>query len=288
MGILSKEQIEAFERDGVLTVEDAVSPNLLARLQADFAAWVEESKAHEAPYGETVDGRPRFDLQPAEGDKPAALRRVQAPTEVSEAYYEAMADSRMTDMVADLIGPNIKLHHTKINSKQPGAATEVKWHQDFPYTPHTNSDLITALLMVDEVTDENGPLAVAPGSHKGPIHTLWHDGRFTGAIDPETEAHMKASAQICKGKAGSVCLMHTRLAHGSEPNLSDMPRTLFISVYSAGDAMPCSPNPVPTKHMGLFVRGADPRRVRAEAYDISMPEYPKTSFFAQQSDKERS
>ncbi len=29
----------------------------------------------------------------------------------------------MTDYVADLIGPNVKFHHSKINSKLPGAAT---------------------------------------------------------------------------------------------------------------------------------------------------------------------
>ena len=51
-------------------------------------------------------------------------------------------------MVADLIGPDVKLHHTKINSKLPGSATAVKWHQDFPFTPHSNDSLITALLMV--------------------------------------------------------------------------------------------------------------------------------------------
>lgn len=288
MAMLSEAQKAAFKRDGVLMVENAVDAALLARLRADFASWVAESAAHDAPYGETVDGRPRFDLQPGESGRPAALRRVQAPTEISAAYFEAMADSPMTDMVAELIGPDIKLHHTKINSKLPGAATEVKWHQDFPYTPHSNTDLITALLMVDEVTAENGPLAVAPGSHKGPIHSLWHGGVFTGAIAPDIEAGMKAGARLCTGKAGSVCLMHTRLAHGSEPNRSDMPRTLFISVYSAGDAMPCSPNPVPTEHMGLFVRGADPHRVRGEAFDIAVPEYPKTSFFAQQSERERS
>lgn len=287
MSVLTEAQKADFDRDGVLLVENAVSPDLLTRLRADFDAWVAESAAHDAPYGETVDRRPRFDLQPGDADTPPALRRVQAPTEISDAYFEAMANSPMTDMVAELIGPDIKLHHTKINSKQPGAATQVKWHQDFPFTPHSNSDLITALLMVDEVTEENGPLAVAPGTHKGTIHSLWHDGVFTGAIDDGTEAEMKRNARICTGKAGSVCLMHTRLAHGSEPNLSTMPRTLFICVYSAGDAVPCSPNPVPTKHMGLFVRGQDPGRIRTEAYEIEIPEYPKTSFFAQQSESER-
>ena len=35
-----------------------------------------------------------------------------------------MRNSAMTDMVADLIGPDVKHHHNKINSKLPGAATE--------------------------------------------------------------------------------------------------------------------------------------------------------------------
>lgn len=283
MTILSDAQCDAFWRDGVLTVENAVSSELLARLRADMDAWVEESRTETGPFGQMIDGRPRYDVQPGHSPDAPALRRVSAPTEISDAYYEAMANSAMTDMVAELIGPNVKLHHTKINAKQPGSATEVKWHQDFPFTPHTNSDLITALLMVDEVTPENGPLEVLPGSHKGPIHSLWRDGSFTGAVAPDVEAEMKANAVSCYGPAGSVCLMHTKVAHGSAPNRSNAPRTLFISVYSAGDAAPCCPNPVPTRHEGLFVRGENPNRIRAETYDVDTPAFPKgASFFTQQ------
>ncbi|NVK33643.1 MAG: phytanoyl-CoA dioxygenase family protein [Rhodobacteraceae bacterium] len=285
--MLSAEQQEQFWRDGFLTVENAVSDGLLERLKADFAKWVEESRHHKDAYGETIDGRPRFDLQPGHSVDAPALRRVQAPTEISDAYYDAMADSRMTDMVADLIGPSVKLHHTKINSKLPGSATEVKWHQDFPFTPHTNSDLITALLMVDEVTDENGPLEVASGTHKGPLYPIWQDDVFTGAIEATTASQMQSEATKCKGAAGSVCLMHTKLAHGSAPNLSSHPRTLLICVYSAADSMPLTPNPVPTKHQGLIVRGQEADHIRCEAYEMRKPQYPKTSFFAQQSETER-
>jgi phytanoyl-CoA hydroxylase len=125
--------IHSLWHDGVFT--GAVTPEELAALRRDFDGWVEESRSHDGPYGEAMDGRPRFDVQPGHTAAKPALRRVQAPTEVSGAYYQAMADSRMADMVADLIGPDVKLHHTKINSKLPGSATEVKWHQDFPFTP---------------------------------------------------------------------------------------------------------------------------------------------------------
>ena len=201
---------------------------------------------------------------------------------------EAMSASAMTQMVADLIGPNVKHHHNKINSKLPGSNTEVKWHQDFLFTPHTNDDVVTALLMVDEVTADNGPLEVAPGSHKGPLETLWHNDVFTGTVSDEAAARLQGEAERCLGPAGSVCLMHTRLAHASAPNLSANPRTLYICVYSAADAVPCSPNPVPNRHEGLVVAGTNPGSVRCTEYTMRAPEYPKNvSFFSQQSATER-
>ena len=281
--MLTDEQVGTFRRDGVLTVPNAVTPDQLAALRADMDRWVEESRAHNGPYGETIDGRPRFDVQPGHSKDRPALWRVSAPTEVSAAHREVMANSAMVDMVADLIGPDVRLHHTKVNTKLPGAATEVQWHQDFPFTPHSNADIVTALLMVDEVTAENGPLEVVPGSHNGPIHSLWHDGVFTGAVCPDAVAAMRDAAVSCTGPAGSVCLMHTRLAHASAPNRSDRSRTLFICVYGAGDAVPYGPSPVPTAHQGLFVRGSDPGRVRTGDFEMDLPEPPMgASFFTQQ------
>ena len=281
--MLTDRQVAEFWRDGVVTVPDAVNPTQLAALRADLDSWVEESRSHEEPWGETLDGRPRFDVQPGHSAARPALRRVAAPSEVSNAHYEVMVDSAMVDMVAALSGPDVKVHHSKVNTKLPGSATEVEWHQDFPYTPHSNTDLVTALLMVDEVTEENGPLEVAPGSHDGPLHSLWHDGTFTGAIAPDVASVLRRDAVRCTGEAGAVCLMHTKLAHGSAPNRSDRPRTLFICVYAAGDALPCGPSPVPTVHQGLFVRGFDSGRVRSVPYEVDMPELPiGASFFSQQ------
>ena len=283
MAQLRPDQCEFFHENGYLMVENAVDGALLSRLQQDFAAWVEESRAHDAAWGDTVDGRPRFDLEPGHSAAKPSLRRVNAPVEVSEAYLAATVQSRTVDCVADLIGPNVKLHHTKINSKLPGAHTEVKWHQDFSFTPHSNDDVVTALLMVDEVTEENGPLQVLAGSHRGPIHSLWHGGAFTGAVADEVAAACVPSAKTCIGPAGSVCLMHTRLLHGSAANRSARPRTLHISVYSAEDAVALSPNPVPSRYEGQLVRGQRTGRVRSIDYELDLPQLPTgASFFDQQ------
>jgi ectoine hydroxylase-related dioxygenase (phytanoyl-CoA dioxygenase family) len=283
MKTITKAQHETFWQDGAVLVENAVTPEELRALRADFSEWVAESRAHTAAYGEIMDGRPRFDLEPGHSAQTPALRRVASPTEISTAYENVSFNSRMADIVADLIGPNIRFHHSKVNSKLPGAKTVVKWHQDFPFDPHSNDDQITALLFVDDVTPENGPLQIVPGSHKGPLHSLWQNGIFTGAIDEHLTAEFENAAVPCCGPAGAVCLMHCRVTHASGLNQSSGPRSLFITTYTAADGVALSPVAVPSRHFGRMVRGTEPGRIRSTVFDIEVPEIPKgASFFVQQ------
>lgn len=283
MAYLTQEQKDQFWRDGVLVVEDAVTSEQLAKLREVFAEWVEESRRHDADYGETLDGRPRFDLQPGHTAEVPGLRRVQSPEEVSDVYADVMRNARTVDICAELIGPAIRFHHGKVNSKLPGTATKVNFHQDFPFEPMTNDDMITCLLFIDDVTLENGPLEVVPGTHKGPIYSHWHNGVFTGSVSDAVLEEHKGNIVKCTGRAGSVCLMHASLLHGSAPNLSDMSRTLYISTYYAEDAIELSPNHLPSTLTHEIVRGEASGRVRCTPYEMQLPEVPKdTSFFAQQ------
>ncbi|NCF29875.1 MAG: phytanoyl-CoA dioxygenase family protein [Gammaproteobacteria bacterium] len=278
--MLSDAQIEEFWRDGYLVAENGVSGEQLRRLQESVHQWVEESRAHDTPFGEpTVDGRPRFDMGEEHCAQRPALRRVNNPSEISAHYHDVMRNSSMVDMVADLIGANVKYHHCKINLKLPGSHTVVAYHQDFSYTPHTNDDIVTALLMLDDVSEENGCPMVVPGSHRGPQYSLFDGATFTGFVDPEQERALKAREVAATGKAGDVCLMHTRLLHGSAPNLSDRPRGLFICVYTAADAFPLARNPMPSELEGTIVRGERTRVARLMQADIELPEQPKTASF---------
>ena len=278
--MLTRTQIDQFWRDGVLTVPDAVTPGQLNALNAEIAGWVEESRAHSEPFGPpTLDDRPRFDMGAEHtADKPA-LRRVNNPSDISDAYMDAMRNAAMTDMVNQLIGPNLKFHHCKINLKLPGSDTTVHYHQDFLFTPHTNDDAVTALLMLDDVTEENGCLRVVPGSHRGPMLSLYQDGRFVGAVSGSEEERLLAESIPVTGKAGSVCLMHTRLAHGSAPNGSDRSRNLYICVYSAADAFPIARNPMANPNEGMILRGEKTRTARLSEAMIELPEQPKSASF---------
>ncbi len=278
---LTHVQQDQFWSDGYLVVEGAVDNDTLAHLRAQMDAWAEESRKHTEPYGEpTVDGRPRFDLEENHSAERPALRRINNPAEISDHFYKVMTDAPMVDMVATLIGPDVKYHHCKINSKLPGSKMVVHYHQDFPYTPHTNDDVITALLLLDDVDEGNGCLMVVPGTHKGAIDSLYESGEFTGKVNPVLEEEYLKRQVPIEGKAGSVCLMHTRLLHGSETNLSrDRRRAIYLCVYSAADAIPIARNPMPSKLEGTIVRGQASQTARMVPLEVELPQHPKSASF---------
>lgn len=279
---LSDEQVKAFWSDGYVMMDSAVSGADLVELQVSIASWVEESKNHDGPFGTTMDGRARFDVQPGHSAEQPALRRVASPQEVCDVHLRIMRDSPLVDAAAQLVGPDIAVNNVKTNCKQPGSNTEVKFHQDFAYEAHSNDDMVAVLLFVDDVTLENGPLEVIPGTHRGPVFEHWQEGVFTGTIGHEDLEHLDPPV-ACHGTAGSACLMHTRLVHGSAPNRTGVPRTLAIFSYRSEDSRILHANHIPSVNEGEVVRGVATGRIRATPYEMALGEMPSTaSFFDQQ------
>ncbi len=278
------EYVTSFENNGYVLMENVITGDQLAALNDQLRSWIDDSRQHDSNFGEIMDGRPRFDVEPrTHSPEMPALRRISSPIEVSDSYLTVTRDNAALDLTAEIFGPNIKLVATKVNLKLPGSGTAVKYHQDFPFEPHSNDNVMTVLIFLDDVTPDNGPLEVVPGSHRGKIHTLWHDGVFTGAVDPEMEEGLRDASVSCTGKAGSACLMHSRLLHASLPNMTNVPRSLFIITYVAEDAIALSPNPIPHIYDGDIMRGRHTGRVRCTPYEMDLPEYPKeASFFGQQ------
>jgi len=266
-------------------MKEAISKTQLNALRNQLDAWVEESKNFSESFGEQMDGRPRFDIEPSTHNKDnSALRRIASPVEVSQTYLDVTRDNAALDLIAHIYNPNIKLVGTKVNLKLPGSGTVVKYHQDFPFEPHSNDDIMTTLYFLDDVTLENGPLEVVPGSHLKDIYSLWHDGVFTGAVHENVEEEARKKAVKCVGKAGDACLMHTRVLHGSLPNLTKTSRCLFIATYASEDAIALDRNHLPSIYDGEIVRGKRTGRVRTSNYEMQLPEYPEeASFFNQQS-----
>jgi hypothetical protein len=66
------------------------------------------------------------------------------------------------------IGCPITLQFPKFNAKSKSenvSASEVSWHQDCPFFPHANNDLIACVIHLDDEDKGSGTLSFVPGSH---------------------------------------------------------------------------------------------------------------------------
>ena len=97
-------QIDQYNEQGFLVVENVLSEEDVALLQSDFDEWVEDSREHQEPWGETLDKRARFDIESDHSATHPSLRRVTSPTEISEAYKKMALDSRMSAIAGQLVG----------------------------------------------------------------------------------------------------------------------------------------------------------------------------------------
>ena len=156
--------------------------------------------------------------------------------------------------------------------KAAGFGSPVEWHQDWAFYPHTNDDLAAVGIMIDDVDEENGPLLVIPGSHRGPVYDHHAEGRFCGAIDP-TSIDVDFSRSVpCTGKAGSITIHHARAIHASAPNRSLRSRRFFLMQFRSADAWPLVNAPVDwAAWHALMVTGEDTVEPRVEAVPVRLP-----------------
>jgi hypothetical protein len=64
--------------------------------------------------------------------------------------------------VADLVGPDVKFHHSKLNFKWAQGGEGVKWHYDISFWPHTNYSPLTIGTYIHDCGLDQAPLQVLP------------------------------------------------------------------------------------------------------------------------------
>ncbi len=228
---LNEDQIGFYDAHGYLVLERRIPAEIIAAIRGEIARFVEEARA-------IAESNDRLDLEDSHTPEEPRVRRIKLPHATSEVVRSLLYSDHVLAPVRDLIGPDLRIHSSKLNMKSAGYGAAVDWHQDFAFYPHTNDDVLAVGVMVDDMGHENGPLMVFPGSHKGPIHDHHVDGVFAGAIDLRASGFESADAVGLTGPAGSISIHHARIVHGSAPNRSDRDRRLLFYEITAADAFP--------------------------------------------------
>ncbi len=279
--ILTKSQREEYFEEGGLGVYEVLGKEWLQKANQSVEEFIEKSK--KISVSNNI-----YDLQKDHTSKNAKLRRVSSPCDYSHNLWKLLLEGPVGDIAEDLLGPTVRFYQSKLNFKSSKGGSEVKWHQDKPYFPHSNDSVFTLGVYLEDCDDLQGPLEIIPGSHKKEVFSHYENSQWTGHISEKDLPKINFSKKkILKGKAGSVTIHNYRTVHGSKENNSNLARPLMLYVLSSGDSVPYTPQPLKSKYEQQIVRGKYDNKVHCEPGDYQIPPnwtngYTSTIFATQQ------
>ena len=157
--------------------------------------------------------------------------------EVSGNFEALRHDPRILGRLAVLLGGPVVYHHNK-GFVKPGAHGETYGgkfppHQDYPFFPHYNYNMLAAIIYMTDITEDMGPVKVFPGSHRdGPRQTA--EGR--PYINPDE--FPPEDAVTMTGKAGDMVAFNVNTVHMSGPNKSQNDRVSWLMQVTHPDSKP--------------------------------------------------
>ncbi|MEM6429311.1 MAG: phytanoyl-CoA dioxygenase family protein [Deinococcota bacterium] len=145
---------------------------------------------------------------------------IHFPHKISEVMHSYLSTPKMTEILTEIIGPDVKCMQSMLFIKATGKPGQA-WHQDEDFIPTRDRSLTGGWIAMDDATIENGCLWVIPGSHKPGV--LWpleqqQDARFDCTKESAGFPYTDADAIPVEVNAGSIVFFNGYLLHRSFPN----------------------------------------------------------------------
>jgi hypothetical protein len=183
-----------------------------------------------------------------EPNAPALIQGIEPCSHLSRTIQAFGNDERLLGPARAIVGrADIAPFTEKLNLKRAHRGGAFAIHQDFPYwAPATkHADLIaTAMVYLDEASQQSGCLELAPGSHLEGLQTC-KSGAGAGDLEMDPRAFDLSRLKPIGAPAGSVIFFGSMLVHRSAPNRSDQDRRALLYSYQ----------PAGEKHLRHTLRG---------------------------------
>jgi ectoine hydroxylase-related dioxygenase (phytanoyl-CoA dioxygenase family) len=246
---VTDDEVDAFERDGVVVLRGVLPTSWVDRLGPSVAAAYGGDATADLSALTGVDaGAPRFRAGVDHWLDDPVLRSFDC-------------DSPLPVIAATLLrSTQVWLYEDSVLVKPPGTVAETRFHADLPYFHVEGSRLATFWVPLDRVTSGTGSLRFVRGSHRwgrtfrpnlfvtdDPIPGT--DGERVPAIDPDDPAVLCVDLE-----PGDLTVHHAGTLHGAGPNTSADTWRRAVSVRYCGDGTVVRHRagmPVPPHQAGL-------------------------------------
>lgn len=240
---LLQDQLDFFNANGYLLIENVFTPEETEILLDEMSQLITEDC-------------PRRILE-----KNGSVRSFFAPHFSNRIMDQVSRDKRVVEPCTQLIGGDIYLYQSKLNTKTAMSGDWWEWHQDYTYWQQDDGvpgpNILTAMIFLNDVTEFNGPLLIIPGTHKIGVvdseenkieiddeeYRAYVEGtKYMSALTPDLKYTLKQDTirkwaldkgiVSAKGPKGSVLIFHGNVFHASSNNLSPWDRHTYLLTYN--------------------------------------------------------
>jgi ectoine hydroxylase-related dioxygenase (phytanoyl-CoA dioxygenase family) len=225
--VITEAQARRYDEDGVFVLEDALGQDEVDALTAA----IDPFEARQADALRELEGG-RFFI--ARADEITFTTHLVREAPSLRAFTHT---ALLTDLCADLLGPDVRLYWDQAVYKKPGTESPFPWHQDNGYAFVEPQQYLTCWVALTDATEDNGCPWVVPGLHRR--GTLAHDYSDIGFVclrDP-------AEAVAVPARAGSIVVFSSLTPHSTGPNRTDGTRKAYIVQYAPAGAAVVRPRP---------------------------------------------
>lgn len=224
---LTNAQKQKFEEDGYIIV-----PNLLnhdeveaVRQRADLIA--SGGVTPEPGWGIQVEPSIQRGEEAAKS-RVESIRKLGGLVRTDPVMNAHATNPKIMDIIADLLGPDIKLLGDQLFMKSSMHGSRKNYHQDSQSWQHVAPDnLVSCWAALDDATVENGCLWFIPGSHKWGLIGVEREREveqeaLSGPLENEVPIELKA---------GDCSFHHSLVLHSSRANRSSQRRRGYATHY---------------------------------------------------------
>jgi len=233
--------LDDYRQSGYAVVKGVFRPDEVRELADAFDRVYRQGLTHRANFRhQNVLFRVADDVE-----RGRIVRMVQWPSYFEPVLARYRTDRRILEILAPLLGRDLKQIINQLHWKPPGAGGEFGYHQDIgfrrPRTAYRMAEIsyVQTGIAIDPHRPENGAMTVLPGSHKLGELAFEKTGERNGRVMDRSlsDADLAAlgldpasTVDLCLD-AGDVALWHLHTIHGSGPNLSHGERRFYLNGY---------------------------------------------------------
>ncbi|HUD53411.1 ectoine hydroxylase [Parvibaculum sp.] len=233
---LNREEALQFDEQGYLVLKNVFGADEVQCLQAETSRLL----------ADTSGLNPQTVVTEPGGDEVRSIFRIH---EQSTHLARLAADERLAGVARFLLGDDVYVHQSRLNYKPGFRGKEFYWHSDFE-TWHVEDGMprmraLSMSVLLAPNTPNNGPLMLMPGSHRKFVTCVGEtpDDHYLTSLKKQEYGvpEEKILASLAEehgivapiGEPGTVVIFDCNMMHGSNGNITPLPRSNAFIVYNA-------------------------------------------------------